>query len=322
MKSLFYTSSQHYVYEKILQFFTVLLGFIYPLFIKKFSVEKFLKWFIIIATGLTIVFFPLFITGYKSFSTAYANFQSNPLLSIYQSYLTMGYIIGITLIINTFLSILPTMFRFPISLFLLIVLTTTGARGPLFGFIAVTLLFIIYNGFKIKRPKILTMLIGSILIVFMGTYALTKLDIGSLLERTYDRIVTIEKDSSANDRLVRAQFVLSKVDTEHILVGYGFGSFGYEYTRYDVRSYPHNMIFEILFELGIFGILVYGTFIISILRQLIRTKKFLPWALFIFLFFNSMKSLSLSDSRILFGFFAVILIYHTYQKKQNIGDHS
>lgn len=312
--SLFYTSSQQYVYTKILQFFTILLGFFFPLLVQNFSIQKFLRWFIISIFGLAIIFLPLFISGYGSFSTDYVDFQDSPLKSIYESYLTMGYLMAIALIINIYSPIFTGARKSFITLFLFGALLTTGARGPLFGFIIVLLLFLLFRGYTIKKPKVST-IIGSIIVIgVLSAYTVTKLDISGLLERTYDRITTIKKDSSANDRLVRANYVLNQIDVEHLAFGYGFGSFGYEYTKQDTRNYPHNMALEILFELGAVGVLIYASLLILIVRQLVKTQLFLPWALFIFLFFNSLKSLSLTDSRVLFGFFAILLLYKIYQK--------
>lgn len=312
--SLFYTSSEYYVYTKILQFFTIVLGFLFPLLIRNFSIEKFFKWFIIIVVTLTIVFLPLFISGYKSFSTQYLEYQNSPIAMIYQSYLTMGYLIAIALIINTFSPAFTGIRKTLISFFLFGVLLTTGARGPLFGFIIVILLFLLFKGSSIKKPKLSTF-IGSIIVIgILSVYALPKHDISGLIERTFDRITTIRQDSSANDRIIRATFVLNHLDAEHLIFGYGFGSFGYEYLKVDTRSFPHNMPLEILFELGVLGLMIYLLLIVIIVKHLIGLRSFVLWALFLFLLLNSLKSLELTDSRVLFGFFAVILLYPSYQK--------
>jgi O-antigen ligase len=314
--SFFYTSSQHYVYTKTLQFFTILLGFVFPFFIQSFSIQTFFKSFVIIVILLTLVFLPVFLPAYKLLMTNYTAFKISPLYAIYQSYLTMGYLIAIALIIATLTPAFTQTRRALIFLFLFGALLTTGARGPLFAFIIISLMYLFYKAAKmqLKKPNLRIVLMIAVVAGVIGTYAVVKMDISGLLERTYNRITTIEKDTSANDRLVRAEFVLKKIDTDHFIFGYGFGSFGYEYTKVDERSYPHNMILEILFELGAIGILIYGLLIAVILKRLIDTREFVPWALFLFLFLNSLKSLSLSDSRILFGFFAILILYTSHQK--------
>jgi len=140
---------------------------------------------------------------------------------------------------------------------------------------------------------------------------MNKYDFSDLFDRTFSRLTALEiakKDSAANDRLKRFSYVISKIDTEHIVQGYGFGSFGIEYTGYDIRTYPHNIILEILFELGLMGLVIYLLYIFLIIKKIYYYKDGLSIALFIYLFLNSLKSLSLTDSRIMFAFFTIILI--------------
>lgn len=310
--SIFYTTSESYFYEKIVQFFTVILGFIFPLIIKDFSVKIFFKWFVVISTILALIFLPLYITSYQSFIVDYAYFQNTSLKLIYQSYLTMGYLLAMALIINLFFPVFSGGIRVFISLFLFMTLLVTGARGALFGLFTVLMFFPFYKGFKFNIPKIRSIFAFSIISGFLIAYTVTKMDISDLLERTYDRIVNIAYDASTDERLEHAQFVIKKLNTEHLVFGYGFGSYGFEKTGIDERLYPHNILLEILFELGVFGVLIYVLFLAVMIKQLSNIGQYFPWALFAYLVFNSFKSLSLSDSRILFGIFSVFLIYKIY----------
>lgn len=307
--SLFYTSSQSYVYSKILQFITILLAFTFPILSREFSVTKALKFFLYLAIITTIVFLPIFMNGYKLFLTDYAHFIRTPIALIYQSYLPIGYMIGIAILINMFFPFFSPTRKFLVTLFLLAALVTAGARGPLFSVITLLLMYAIIKKFNFKIPRWSTVLLSLLLVIPIGIYSLSKVNLEDLLTRTYTRIVTIQNEPSANDRLVRTKFVFDHIDAEHFTLGYGFGSFGFEYSKVDERSYPHNLLLELLFELGIVGLTIYLLFLWPIMRKLIISKSFVLWALFLYVFVNSLKSLSLSDSRILFGFLALILIY-------------
>lgn len=321
--SFTYTSSQAYVYDKTLQFFAILLGFLYPLWMQHFSIKNFFKSYILTLAILCFIFIPLFLQAYNMYLTDYIGFQQSSLKPVYESYLTMSYFIAIAFIINTFLKIYDMKARILFSLFFFISIIIMGGRGPILGIILILFLFLLFNGLKMKKPNVKTILISFLLIIILAIYASFQSNISKTFERTFDRLTSlnnISQDEAANDRLVQAEFVISKVDSEHFLLGYGFGSYGIERTGIDKKFYPHNMPLEILFELGVIGLIIYILLIILIIRKLFILGSFVPWALFLFLFFNSLKSLSLTDSRVLFGFFAIILIFHTY-KRSLLEDH-
>lgn len=320
--SFFYTTSEHYVYEKTLQFFTILLCFIFPLYIHNFSSEKFFKWFLIIMFIITITYLPLFIPAYKIYSTQYTAFLSNPLFAIFKAYLMMGYLFAIALLISSFTNTISNhIYRIIISIFFLGALMASGARGPLFSFILILILFLFYNRFKFKIPRIKTVVFLIIVFSVFASYSVMKLDLNTLFERTIDRIVNIRTNASALDRIVRADFVIDTIDAKHLFFGYGFGSFGQEFSGVDARSYPHNIILELLFELGVIGVILYLLFLLPIIRAVIKSRQFISSALFLYVTLNSLKSLSLSDSRVLFGFYSIILIIYLQKKSHRLSSN-
>lgn len=309
--SMFYTSSENYVYEKTMRFFTILLGFVFPMLIRDFSVYKFYKLFLIFVIVITAIFLPLFLKSYDLYISSYTLVKDDIILSMYKSYLSMGYIIAIALIINTFGRFFPPFYRIMIFLFLLSVLIVTGARGPILAFFIVLLLFVFQKRTTIKKVKSRTILILLISGILSGTFLVNKIDISSLLERSTSRLIaleTVKGDEATNVRLEQIKFVIEQMTFENIFFGYGFGSFGYENIGDDSGYHPHNILFEILFELGIVGLFLYLLLILVMIKNLIFKKEFLLWALFIYLFLNSLKSSSIVDSRIMFGFFIVILL--------------
>ena len=53
--------------------------------------------------------------------------------------------------------------------------------------------------------------------------------------------------------------------------GNGLGSFGYLYRGFDVRDYPHDMLLEVLSELGIFGVVI---ILVPIILTIIKFFKY------------------------------------------------
>ena len=81
----------------------------------------------------------------------------------------------------------------------------------------------------------------------------------------------------------------------------------------DVRLYPHNLILEILVELGLVGLLLFGGLSLWALRGLgsaysVRhdVLRLVVLMLFVTGFLNSMSSGDLSDNRFVFGVLAVM----------------
>jgi O-antigen ligase len=305
--SLFYTSSENYAYTKTLHFFTILIAFIYPIILKEFSIKKFFTFFILSTLVISIIYTPLFLKSYAILYTIKVNAKAE---MIYGSYLTIGYIIGISIILNVFSNLFNNKIKLILTITLFGILFITGARGPI---VFLLLTFILYGSYiiLIKRKINLKKIILSSSIVLLILIPLSsKINLDQIFERSINRLfaLTTNSDSAANDRITRYLFVLEKTDSNNLLLGHGFGSFGIEYEKKDLRSYPHNIFLEFLFELGIIGLFLFLFLLYLVSSRLFYNKKFLLFAIFIFLLLNSMKSLSISDSRIMFSFFAIIII--------------
>ena len=305
--STLYTTSEIYFIEKLLMLFLVFLSFLFPLIIKKFSLKNFYWWSVLVTIILTLVYIPLFFISYTHYlTTTEAN-------SIYSSYLIMGYIISVAIIISSFTN---TFSSFIIKISIIAILTVglivTGARGPLIFLILSILIFLLFKifqgNYKVTKNSIkytiATLCFTSLLVLPL----LNKIDITTFVERTMSRLTSLENissDSSAGDRLIQAKYTIDSLNPKNFIIGHGFGSYGYERAKLDQRLYPHNILLEILFEIGIIGIFIFSYFIFIIVRRISTGMHFI---LFLFLFLNSLKSLSLVDSRLMFGIFSLILL--------------
>ena len=131
------------------------------------------------------------------------------------------------------------------------------------------------------------------------------------LERSFNRLGKLtnkNKGSSVNERLDMLSFSYSSIN-RNILFGTGIGSFSKEYNGKDKRGYPHNILIEIWFELGLIGLLLFSFFLFFLFKDINVT--FLLW-LVLFVFLNAFKSAELGDLRIMFFILSTPIVYQLY----------
>src|SRR5699024_173557 len=102
----------------------------------------------------------------------------------------------------------------------------------------------------------------------------------------------------------------------NFLIGNGFGSFGEYYGSNIVHDYPHNLFLELLSELGLVGLLVFGALLLVALIRFIKLGKmkdirnnnlYVTVAIaFLVIFINSMVSGDINGNRIMLTFVSII----------------
>ena len=85
--------------------------------------------------------------------------------------------------------------------------------------------------------------------------------------------------------------------------GTGAGSFAYFYPADQLRVYPHNMVLEILSELGLVGFLLWSGLLFMAFRPFVKAGKWrltlstIAIGFFLFTFVNAMLSGDLTSNR-------------------------
>jgi O-antigen ligase len=122
--------------------------------------------------------------------------------------------------------------------------------------------------------------------------------------------------SSVNKRVDQLVFSIDKIfnDFQHLIFGYGFGSFGVIQDGIDQRAYPHNIFLETWFELGLIGLIILGYFIYTLLSNK-KSNQYISLTLVIFLLLNTLKSNTITDLRSYFLIFGLSLIPTLMVKK-------
>ncbi|MGE0088171.1 MAG: O-antigen ligase family protein [Bacteroidales bacterium] len=310
--SKIYSPSHDYALKKIFYFNLNIIAYLYPLLKSNFNLKKFIK--LLIYVGLFFGIINLLYFGlYLSKIIDYQQFSK-----VSGDYIGIGILLGLNVILLSFPEI-KKLFKGETRLvfyFLSIVLLLfSGARGPIL-FTLITLFFLyvfqknninltIFRIVNIKR--FIVFLIGIILIIVV--IILFK-DVFFLVSKRYIQLIegfVFGKSSGGYDlRKEYIDFVLihSRDGFLEFFFGHGVGSFGYYFLGEDIELYPHNLILEILFELGICGILLFVVFVIFSINNQFKNRLILYSIFFIFL--NSLKSFSIIELRMLFGLLAII----------------
>ena len=330
--STFYTSSENYVWYKLIALGTNLLAFYSVLIINKINVKKFTLYFSFFLFFFSLFFFIINPNSLSKNFPFHAYFNE---VYIQGWYLTLGQFFAA----NIFLAFHLKNHKRIIYLLLIsinLILLFAGRFPVIMGLFSLTLLSIYLVITKKIDREILLQLIKSVVVILFinGAFYLTSSNYKEIIKRTVYRFEVLssntEIDFAENDYQLSTKdnnysfnkrleyFIFSKENifesSKSILIGYGLGSFSKEYSNEDKRLYPHNIILEIFFELGIIGLLI---MIGLVLANIKIFKSFLTnFALLavIILFLNAMKSSSIVDLRVLFALYA-ISIFHFKELK-------
>jgi O-antigen ligase len=297
--SLFYTISENYSVVKTMRFIFLNIGsFIiaYSLVnMKLFDIEK-LKLFLFIATFcVAILFIYLQISG-KIINYFYGN-----QINMYPDYLAIGSFLGTGAIINfNKKNILYLIHRLVVIASIVIL----GARGPLL-FLFIVLLFFGLKKWTTRQKLIYFSLLILFIIVLSGT------SIAARMIFRFSKFALNEGGGSVSERLMLANKAVDMI-VENPVFGVGIGGFGKYVSNIDGRLYPHNIFLEIFSENGIFAFLVWLILFIYLFLYLYRKYEMQPeiyvvYLVCLFLFFQTLKSSELLDSRILFFWLGIFI---------------
>lgn len=195
----------------------------------------------------------------------------------------------------------------------LVVLFAMGGRGPLLAtivaaFVPLAVSFrLSASGRMTARRYVVPLLVliaagAAILVLLYGTGTVTV---------TARRLRTlIVQDDVNRSALRRVELYGDAIDswTGKPFLGHGIGAFPLLQGSGDARLYPHNLILEILVELGLVGFGLFTVLVFVALKSLgtLRAIRHDPWRLIVLMLFvntilNSMVSGDIPDNRVVFG---------------------
>ena len=336
--SISYSSSENYVWYKLLGLGTNFLAFFGVLIMKEISLKRFTIYFSYFTYFFSLIFF---VINPNSISK---NF-------IFHEYFNEIYIQGWYLVLGQFLIVnMLLIFSFSekkkIIYNLLISLNIICLLGGRFPIVLALIVFFIISIYLIQKKyltkKLLMQFFKSLTIIILinSVLNLSSKTYRSLLLRSIYRFEVLssssndlnflndqenyqeslnQENNSFNKRLEYLLFSKTKIfeNKSSLILGYGLGSFSNEYDQTDRRLYPHNIIVEMVFELGLIGLLLALAFLISNSSSYKGFFTNLALLAALTLLINSMKSSSIVDLRLLFALLAISIFHFNKLTLQN-----
>lgn len=303
--TLMYSPSIEYKYDKILNFLPNLIFLVYPIFIKKINFNLLIKWYAIILLPLSLI-----LIYFKSITWS-GNIESPELwVGNLFDYLSLGLHLGILFFLLNYFNKDKM-----IQIVTLLLLSASSARAPLI--ILLFLLLILNYKFIFKFKFISYFFNVRVLALFSFLLLFLSTEIIPFFNTAYLRLIDLfgASDHSLNTRLEMYDYSFNQPFESFVtlIFGNGIGSFGLLYNNIDARAYPHNILLEIFFELGLIG-LFFGLLIFLVTVKKFNFKKNVFSILILFVFLNAMKSSNLTDSWILFSFIGASSITYSTHK--------
>ena len=320
--SLAYTSSDSYSLTKVINFGTVILGFFFPLLTKEFNRDFFIYSLTVLIFFISIVFLDFYISYLNKDSIIFVSMSHEEALKLTIGYLSVSVANGILIIYYFFKKNQISWIQWSIVLIAMIFLVASGGRGPLLVVVLVLGSYFTYQlvmsliNFQIKKLIIpiiiLSAIIGS-LIIAISTKSIESNNNKAikLFESSLERFQTLKNSEgggkSAYSRILYTKFAIDKINQQPLL-GYGIGSFGFEYNNIDEKDYPHNLFLEVWFEMGVIPLFLLILFFYAVYAHISSVECYWCIAIYFYFFFNILKSDSLTDIRTLISFFSIFLL--------------
>lgn len=303
-----YSSSHSYVFSKTFSYCLNILFFTFPFFLKQINVKQWMWLYGIVLIPLTYFFIQMKAILWTSLA------PDDSFMDLKSNYLALGYHLGVLLILLNYYKQ-----NIALQILVLVLLFASSARGPLL-FALITLIVLNIQNAKalfynlIKRFGYV-LIVLSVTIVFFIAFQDRILPLLENALYRFDSITGEDKSLAARYELYEFAFYRPFESIKTLFFGYGFGSFGIEFYNEDMRAYPHNILLEIFFELGLLGLCLFLIFLALVLRVVIKTKNIFSFIL-LFSLLNAAKSYNLADAWILFMFFGCSL--RQFQEDKNL----
>ena len=323
--SLVHTPSVIYSAEKTLILFSFSLWSFLGVFLlinNKKSLEVFLSSFMLIAVATSIYVLVDYFT-----STSTGSFSRIGVDGVNSLGLGRMTALGSMVIISVYLfNSNKTNFKKSLSVIglgvLILVLMLTGARMALLSLAFVIVLFLALKTFKFTKRDVLLNK-GAVKVAFsLIPIPLIMIPFQDSIQTMLTRLTFLFNSSghgSYSQRAERFSFAFDVWKNNPIL-GDGFGSYAINYTGIDERYYPHNIILEVLSELGFIGFAIFGALLVLpfFLHNVLKSNHLQVCVLlmFIYTFLNANTTGDINDNRMIFTFLALLYLFPLFSDEK------
>ena len=203
----------------------------------------------------------------------------------------------------------------------------TGSRGPFLGMVFTWLIafFVCRKGTsKAWGPVITTIILIAMIVLFIRLPEAFTTRISNMWKGTY------EAERAGRTRTELFSWVIPRI-SERPILGHGTGAYAVDRGGLDIAAYPHNIILELLYEVGLVGAAIGSLFLWLIFRRWKQAAKFIhlheldigtfqivhiAGLLFLFTLLQAMKSSDIDGNRIMF--FCAGLVVATFSAVRRI----
>lgn len=205
-----------------------------------------------------------------------------------KSHLASGRLLGFGIVVTTYYVLTsertPESYSHGLMLgILLFGITVSESRGPMVAAaIAASLLVVLVLYFERADSRRLYQFI--IISVLGGVSLFVLVVMFDISIPNVDRIIPLLRGDLDPSNVRRLDLYQNGVLLwlESPIVGSGLGSFGVWYHGTDIREFPHNFVLEILAELGVVGLLIFGALLCCAFRPLVANYRDHPIAILLF----------------------------------------
>lgn len=300
--SIIYSANQFYAFKKILFMLNIIplgiMGFL--IYSDNNNLDKFLKLMLILF--IPLIFISIFIQPFNAT-------QSYSFSLLRWSHVLFSRFVGAAFILLLF-STLSQKYKTLLLSILLFGLLYSGARGPLvFIFFLLTYYFI--RNYKNNNLIKIYFFIFFVITVFFFFFI-------NFSNKRILELLTINDFIKSGGVVVRITLwdIAIKMFLDNYIFGAGLG--GFETNFYSTLGaqlhYPHNIILEVLSELGIIGFILFCIVFVLTLFKL-KNYSIKIFILFLFSFYLALFSKDLSSNPFLFSF----VFYYVDKESSGIG---
>lgn len=189
-----------------------------------------------------------------------------------------------------------------------------GSKGALLSLIITLLVYYYLNKRRLFIRVVMLLFLLSIVGIFV--FGFLSEPIQYYIVQRFFRIVPDGTSQGLLDhsRGVMWPYVISYMNSHEslYLTGLGFGNFGEVYGVYGERLYPHNIILEVLVELGVVGLLLFFLFVFKFLNL---KNNNIPGAIGLYYFINAQFSGDFLLNERVFVFTLLSYMYVSNEKR-------
>lgn len=315
--SILYTPSSNYVYEKLVRFGIIAswcyFG-VFFLFRDEESIKRFLMGFVTLSLIMSISLFSNGLTTGIAFQQIFGS-----------SYVALARVsaMGSMILLMYYMNGVGRMKKviyLLVAMFLAVPLIQSGARLPVILFALVVLsiplsLVRFKDGDVLISKKLIPFALLFFCIVVASSVFISKGYADTLMYRL--DVISSQK-GGGNSLIGRTERFETawEMSKESYFVGKGFGSFPIYYSGLDEEDYPHNIYLEILAELGIVPLILFVSLIVLATfngfkyyrKRGLNTLNSSIYTIFLFWFFNSFGSSSMTGDKVFYAFIAIMIL--------------